>query len=701
MRRRETRRAKPGAKRRSTRFWIALFSTLAVAFAAAVDLQRTSPGAISSVHERESDLAGKSGCSACHGGWFSNMTDSCLECHGDIGAQIETRDGLHGSVETTKAQQCAICHSEHHGAGFKLVNRQSFAQAGVPRPGEFDHQKIGFELNGAHLQIACTECHVHALDQVLAKGDKRFLGLDQNCVTCHEDPHEGRMVVACASCHGQAKWDELFSLGHERQLPLVGGHADINCRECHAEKGPHSLESLEGGLNRPAARTCLDCHESPHEQEFLTGAAQIAALPIDKSCVTCHEALHESFRDERLTLTAEQHARSGFPLEVPHDQVTCADCHEPAAAQFAARYPGRGADECAACHADPHGGQFEHTPLAAAGCIACHDREHFEPHAFTVEKHQLAALPLTGAHIATDCNECHAVPAEGEPRVFHGTPVQCELCHDDAHDGFFEPFTSPLPALADGECARCHGTTKFSEIPAGGFDHARWTAFPVRGAHAQSACEVCHPLSAEPDAASRKFGRVAQHFGKFEGCVTCHTDPHEGAFDGPELPSDVRGRTDCARCHMESSFRAFPLGFDHGRWTGFTLVGAHAETACSGCHAQMRKPDALGRTWGRSRGGDCADCHDDPHARQFEVEGATDCSRCHTDELSSFSSFNHDRDSNFPLEGAHESVACGACHLLTVQGEVEFVHYRPLGTLCVNCHGVHEEVLLRRKPRRN
>jgi hypothetical protein len=678
---------------------------MAVGFAAVVDLERTSPGALSSVHERESDLAGKSGCAACHGGWFSNMTDSCLECHADIDTQIEARGGLHGSFDAGLARSCAVCHSEHHGGEFRLVNRLSFIQAGVPRPGEFDHAKIGFDLNGAHLPLDCTACHEHALDPVLEKGTKRFMGLDQDCASCHEDPHEGRMVVACASCHGQSKWDELFSLGHERQLPLVGGHGDVGCRECHAESTAHSLEALGDGANRPAVRTCEGCHESPHARPFITGVAALATMPVDRSCVSCHEAPHESFRDERLTLTAEQHARSGFPIEVPHDQVTCDECHAPEVSDFKARYPGRGADECAACHDDPHGGQFAGSPLAESSCLSCHDRHHFEPHAFTVEKHQLSAFKLTGSHVETDCNACHTIPSDAEPREFHGTAAHCEGCHGDAHDGFFEPFTRSLPTIAEGECARCHATTKFADIPAAGFDHARWTGFPVQGAHAESACDSCHPLAETADATGRTFGRVSQHFGEFEGCVTCHTDPHQGTFDWDDLPSEVAGRADCARCHVESSWRAFPRGFDHGLWTGFMLIGAHGETKCSGCHAQLKRPDALGRTWGRSRGSSCADCHDDPHAGQFAPEGEggdeTDCSRCHTDELKSFSRFNHDRDSVFPLEGAHESVACAACHKTTVEGGVEFVRYRPLKTECVDCHGVHEEVLLRRKPRRN
>ncbi len=33
-------------------------------------------------------------------------------------------------------------------------------------------------------------------------------------------------------------------------------------------------------------------------------------------------------------------ARSGFPLDFPHDQVDCDDCHDPIPAAFDERYPG-------------------------------------------------------------------------------------------------------------------------------------------------------------------------------------------------------------------------------------------------------------------------------------------------------------------------------------------------------------------------
>lgn len=696
---------------RWTRWGLALCSLGAVALLALVDLERKAPGPLTSVHGREEALAGQSGCNACHGGWFSTMTTSCLECHADVTQQIDEGRGTHGLVEKTKAEQCSLCHSEHHGPNFAIVNRQSFALVGVPDPNAFDHALVGFEMDGKHLDLKCAECHLHAEDVVLEKGARRYMGLDQDCASCHTDVHEGRMVVSCASCHGQTQWDGLHSLGHEKQLPLVGGHGDVGCRTCHAENTSHSLEALGAGIAQRAPRTCVECHESPHAPEFVAASAHDLAQSATMVCLACHAAEHTTFRGEHLTLTSEEHARSGFSLDVPHDIAKCAQCHDTGLETFEERYPGRSNDTCSACHADPHGGQFQTGPFAGGDCTACHEKLHFTPHAFTFEDHDLSALPLTGAHARTECNECHVVPAEKAPRVFRGLATHCEGCHADAHEGFFDAafeLAAPPPA---GECAACHDTENFTAVPESSFDHGRWTGFSVLGAHAQSSCEICHVPAPEPDDFGRTFGRVSAKFGEVAGCVTCHQDPHAGQFDRAGLPHVLDGRADCARCHDEVSFRSFTRGFDHALWTGFALVEEHAEASCSQCHAQLKKPDAVGRTWGRSRGSACSDCHADPHGRQFaepvpaaaevtHVELRTDCARCHVADAPDFLDFDHDLDSRFPLSDAHVQLDCAACHLPVVQGGLEMVRYKPLGTQCVDCHGVHEEVLLRRAPRR-
>ncbi len=687
---------------RSPKLWIGLFSAAAVLWIVADDMGRTSPGPVSTVHGRIAEIDGGASCAQCHGGWFSDMTTSCLACHEPIASQIESGDGLHGRLGEERARRCAECHSEHHGGEFQLVNRRSFAVAGLQGPEGFDHAFVGFEMAGKHLELDCTKCHEHADAVVLPEGAHRYIGLEQSCASCHDDPHEGRMQIGCAKCHSQESWDQLGSLGHEEFLPLIGGHAEVGCRKCHEKDSAQSLESFGAG-RRGAERACATCHDSPHAESFIASIARLEGTSDAASCVQCHEHEHLTFHDE-VEMTPERHACSGFELVAPHDAAACADCHAEDAATFALRYPARGPNDCAKCHEDPHGGQFESGPFAAS-CVECHERTQFEPHAFSVEHHARSNFELTGRHLSLECEECHKDPAEGEPRQFHDIAQTCDDCHRDAHAGFFDRHAravhaAPLAELMPDSCAGCHTTETFARADDHSFDHERWTGFALHGAHAESNCEACHHPRDEADVTGRMFGRVADHYGEFTGCKTCHNDPHRGLFDKKDMPKQIDGRADCARCHVPSSFRAFPNGFEHGRWTGFELRGAHRSASCSACHEPLMEADSSGRTWGAARGTRCADCHTDPHAGQFRKNGTTDCRRCHdVGETFRADRFDHDRHSRFPLGDAHKNVACAKCHKARKVGDESIVRYRPLRHQCVDCHGSTEDPLRRRRRR--
>ncbi len=678
-------------KLRSPRAWVAITSAAIVIYMGVGYVTRPSPGPLATVHEREKDLTGIGSCANCHGGWLGTMTDSCVECHDDIGKQLKDRGGLHGVLKPDVAAQCARCHSDHRGDDFAMVNKLSFLEAGVQERDKFDHKTIGYDMYGKHLEQTCDKCHKNAEAAILPEGGKRFLGLDQACATCHEDVHKGAMGQACATCHGQDAWDRLHSEGHEKRLALVGGHGDIDCRTCHAQGDPvHSLEAIGAGREL-FPRDCEHCHDSPHRGEFADGVAALVSRAPGTGCVTCHAEKHVTFREEALTgMAPAHHACSGFPLSTPHLKVACKECHTaPAGGEdtFALRYPGRGADDCKACHEDVHNGQFDEGPFAAEGCVGCHDPERWEPHAFTLEKHQRAALPLDGKHAGTECNECHEVLVEKAPRTFRGTPALCQECHEDAHRSYFDTFAADLAKQELGTCKQCHGTTAFRDPPAGGFEHKRWTGFDLAGAHAQSECESCHRREPEPDSFGRTFGWIEKRYGKLKGCVTCHVDPHRGDFDKPGLPKQVDGKTGCVRCHVETSFRSLEGGFDHGKWTGWVLDGQHAKASCSVCHAPLRKADKFGRTSGRAKGSACVDCHEDPHAGQFLIDGRIDCRRCHrsADGFKNFA-FRHNFDSRFALGKAHANVACDECHKPEQIGDVVVVRYRPVPRECADCH---------------
>ncbi len=697
---------------RSPKFWVALLSIVGVATMAIVDLRRSSPGPVAAAHAQVAKLHGGQSCRQCHGGLFSDMTAACLECHAPIAEQLDggpspgSNRGLHANLGKERGSQCALCHSEHHGADFALVNQVSFAQAGAGDPDQFDHATIGFAMDGAHLDLTCDQCHLRAQVAVLGEGQRRFLDLTQRCDACHFDAHRGRMQLDCATCHGQEHFHDLIATDHDRHLPLVGGHAGVSCKSCHpADDAQHSLEAVGAKQPHPT-RQCQDCHQSPHADAFVRGVEQASPPAALGACAVCHDPEHTDFATAAPTLTAAQHAHSGYRLDAPHDQATCAQCHGPADATYRVRFAGRGPDDCRACHEDPHGGQFDLSPHAALGCVTCHSRTHFAPHEFTLDKHARTALALTGSHERARCDQCHVQPSSLEPRSFAGTPATCDACHADAHDGAFTAVAAQRPVPAHGLCAHCHRSTEFKDLVAPPFDHRGWTDFALRGAHGEAECQACH--RAQPkDARGRTFARVADVFpaavdsppaaGANWDCARCHGDPHEGKFDGAALPRDVDGRAGCVRCHAESSFRALPHGFDHARWTGFALTGAHAPLDCAQCHAPLAQADEHGRTWARARGTQCADCHEDRHAGQFAVHGRNDCARCHKPDTFKALSFNHNLDARFKPGEAHAKVSCAACHKPSAIGDRQTVRYKPIAHECFDCHGMHEDQLRRRK----
>ena len=98
-------------KLRDLRLWLGLIAAGAVLAFVWANFGRTMPGPLSSVHGSHPDLSGMGSCANCHGGWFSDMTESCLSCHDAVEAHIETGAGLHG-VLGEEVRHCGRCHSE-------------------------------------------------------------------------------------------------------------------------------------------------------------------------------------------------------------------------------------------------------------------------------------------------------------------------------------------------------------------------------------------------------------------------------------------------------------------------------------------------------------------------------------------------------------------------------------------------------------
>ncbi|MDX2308997.1 MAG: cytochrome C [Hyphomicrobium sp.] len=242
------------------------------------------------------------------------------------------------------------------------------------------------------------------------------------------------------------------------------------------------------------------------------------------------------------------------------------------------------------------------------------------------------------------CETCHEPFSKSSQRRL------CLDCHKDVASDIAgkRGFHGKRPEIATTECKTCHTDHKGRGADIVPFDEATFnhafTDFELAGAHKSVPCANCH--------ASGKPFRAAP--GK---CVDCHKsdDAHRGNLG-----------TDCASCHREEDWRK-PKAFDHTK-TAFPLEGAHAKVACAACHAGERyKPLPHA----------CVDCHkiQDVHAGRFGAK----CEKCHAPSKWKTIRFDHDKNTKFPLNGAHEAAACTSCHRSNAFED-------KLATTCISCH---------------
>ena len=622
---------------------------LALLAALPVRAQLISPGKLFEAHAR---FEGITNCTSCHSlGQRGIEPAKCLACHTPLRARIRADEGFHATV----AADCASCHKDHFGRDFDPVRFDTDA---------FDHRDTGYPLLGEHARADCRSCHkpelVTAADVrlfKLAAGrlDDTYLGLADDCATCHraDNPHGSDFARAdCASCHGPAGWDEVADFDHASTgFDLVGRHAALACTSCHGE-GPSGTVQFTG-----VEADCASCHrpDSPHGTQFR-----------GQDCASCHDA--------RTWDGAARfdHARADFPLTGRHLRLSCQSCHTTSGGRT--QFEGIAHETCQSCHEDRHDGAL------GSDCATCHTTAGWQQMSRTFAEdrfdHAATGFALVGAHRDLECATCHARPARDDETIriaFAGDPrgetfpaivaETCQSCHRDVHDAAF----ADLPGGTD--CAGCHEPDAWLPTTFDLTRHGAETDFPLTGAHLATPCFACHGGGDEPP-----------HFA-FEStaCESCHAgeNPHGDQF------ADEAGVTICGGCHATDQWDL--AAFDHAARTGFALVGAHAALDCQSCHTPTTTD---GRTVHTFTGLDaeCAACHaeDSPHAGQFE---GTSCAACHDAQAFTIAAFDHDA-TDFPLDGAHERVACGSCHRTETAPTGEpFVRFQPLGTACADCHG--------------
>jgi hypothetical protein len=450
---------------------------------------------------------------------------------------------------------------------------------------------------------------------------------------------------------------------------VIQGHADIEaqCRKCHLPFKKQEQDAL-----------CIDCHkEVGRDRAARTGFHGHAT---DKSCRECH-AEHKGRAARVVVLDQDRfdHTRTDFLLRGRHGNVKCRDCHAEGKKYREAAHECNGCHKkddvhrgklgtdctnchnetlwkevrfdhdktrfkltgkhvqpkCAACHRDQkfkdmprecvgcHRKDDTHKGALGANCGNCHSDRGWKDVLFD---HQKTQFPLTGKHVPVKCSACH------RDQAFKQTPHECSACHrkDDVHKG-----------TLGSECAKCHNDRSWKETS---FDHGR-TNFPLLGAHAGTRCLACHKSQAFNDKPPT-------------ACNSCHQkdDVHKGRFGGK-----------CESCHAEKSWKA--TKFDHSLDTRYELRDAHRSVKCDACHR--------GNLYVDKTATDCNACH----AKKDVHRGGlgTRCETCHRESTWKATTFDHARNTRYPLLGRHSAIACKSCHL---DGSFS----DRLKSECITCH---------------
>lgn len=510
-------------------------------------MSQISPGELSNAH---SDLEGIMNCTECHVLGKNVSNNLCLACHEGLKSRIEHQEGYHASGEVM-GKECASCHSEHHGRNFDMVR---FDQAA------FRHQLTGFELTGQHTRIDCRKCHQpdFIVDADLKKNKNTFLGLDRDCVGCHEDVHRQTLKTDCASCHDTEAFAPAARFDHnEAQFLLKGRHREVACIRCHPKEQQNGKEFQRfTGID---FQHCTSCHEDVHDNKF------------GRNCAECHS--EESFH-VASSLNQFDHRMTGFDLLGKHQRVDCRKCH---VSNFTNPLPH---SRCTSCHTDYHKKEF-----AVNGrnpdCAECHTVNGFNQSLFTLEQHNAGAFPLEGGHLATPCFACHKKSTRWSFRNIGG---RCVDCHEDIHAGYIDSRYYP-----GQRCENCHVVESWKENH---FDHNQ-TSFVLAGAHERQDCMACHgPDDQNPAHRYENFKEVSM------ACVSCHKNVHHRQFED-------RGVTDCKKCHGYDNWKA--IYFDHNQ-AAFKLDGKHVKVDCAACHQKVEEEGEIFVLY-KNKKLECIDCH--------------------------------------------------------------------------------------------
>ena len=489
-----------------------------------------------------------------------------------------------------------------------------------------------------------------------------------NCTKCHT---LGAKVSndKCLQCHTEVKARVDIGKGYHSSSEVKGKQCVVCHNDHHGrkfqiikfnkDKFDHSLAGYKL-LGAHAKKQCVDCHKSSFITNLKIKSKKFTYLGLGTSCINCHTDYHQKTlsqncekchgNDTFKPAINFKHSTAKYQLTGSHQEVACEKCHKIGShnGQKFQEFTGIPFKTCTNCHKDPHNNQF------GQNCVDCHNGESFQAvKNMSNFDHSKTAFKLEDKHQVVTCKSCHKTKFT-DP-VKH---TKCLDCHKDYHQNQFAVNGVPQ------DCSKCHNTKGFTDFSFTIEQHNQGT-FVLQGAHIATPCIACHKK--EVKWSFRNIGKR---------CSDCHKNIHETYIDKKYYPE-----SNCEICHVKNRWNK--VSFDHSK-TNFQLTGVHSKADCRKCHFVKDKTGLeQQRFTGLSK--DCSSCHTDNHHKQFEVNGVTDCLRCHENTGWAIPKFDHNK-TDYKLDGKHENVACIKCHKPVTEQLVTYINYIIKDTRCESCH---------------
>jgi len=509
------------------------------------------------------------------------------------------------------------------------------------------HAKIENQCNKCHANFdktnqspLCLACHTKINQDIVNKtGFHNSLSNKekQQCPLCHSD-HKGRGF-------------DITSLDRDHfdhsktDFKLEGIHQRLSCGDCHKPTAKLVDKSVNKLVNTTLEKNGLTEKEGAFHLTLKTD-----------TCLTCHADQHKTKLDTQCTKCHNQtnwrvnnfdHNKTDFVLKGKHQQVACKLCHiNDVSVKIGT--------QCSNCHLS----KDKHLGVFGKKCSTCHSEKTWKNDHYDHFKE--TKYRLVGKHKNLACASCHKTPIAKIRKSNNTNSIAktCNSCHksDDIHAG-----------NNGTNCQKCHNNNSWKKST---FDHNKDTKFTLQGTHKKLHCDACHLPNTLKNVDHKNAIKDVRE------CYSCHqlTDPHKGKL----------GKK-CQSCHKQQTWQK-QVTFNHD-FSRFPLTGGHKLLVCQSCHESADF---------EIKSINCRSCHqgDDIHEGTLGKK----CEQCHNTASWSTWMFDHQSETKFSLEGAHQNLTCDLCHKSSLAKPLfppkscvdchqgDDVHQGSFGQNCQRCH---------------